>query len=92
MIMLFHKTLLMSHPKTYIMSRKKKTLGVSHMLDYANNQLKRTDSDATRDFKSGVCAMIERILHDTENYNGFMFVNPNDSDHGSLGYFSRKYF
>ena len=92
MIMLFHKTLLMSHPKTYIMPRKKKTLGVSHMLDYANNQLKRTDPDATRDFKSGVCAMIERILHDTENYNGFMFVNSNDSDHGSLGYFSRKYF
>jgi hypothetical protein len=74
------------------MPRKKKTLGVSHMLDYANNQLARTDEYGSMDFKSGVCAMIERILHDTENYNGFMFVNPNDSDHGSLGYFSRKYF
>ena len=74
------------------MAKKKKTLGVSHMLDYANNQLKRTDSDATRDFKSGVCVMIERILHDTGNYNGFMFLDPNNSDHGTLGYFSRKYF
>ena len=74
------------------MAKKKKTLGVSHMLDYANNQLARTDEYGSMDFKSGVCAMIERILHDTENYNGFMFVNPNDSDHGSLGYFSRKYF
>lgn len=74
------------------MSKKKKTLGVSHMLDYANNQLARTDEYGSSDFKSGVCAMIERILHDTGNYNGFMFIDPNNSDHGTLGYFSRKYF
>jgi hypothetical protein len=74
------------------MSKKKKTLGVSHMLDYANNQLARTDEYGSSDFKSGVCAMIERILHDTGNYNGFMFIDPNNSGHGTLGYFSRKYF
>jgi hypothetical protein len=74
------------------MAKKKKTLGVAQLLDYANLQLKRTDSDATKDFKSGVCTMIERVLHDTGNYNGFMFINPDDSDHGTLGYFSRKYF
>jgi hypothetical protein len=74
------------------MAKKKKTLGVAQVLDYANLQLKRTDSDATKDFKSGVCTMIERVLHDTGNYNGFMFINPDDSDHGTLGYFSRKYF
>jgi len=62
------------------------------MLDYANNQLARTDEYGSSDFKSGVCAMIERILHDTGNYNGFMFIDPNNSDHGTLGYFSRKYF
>ena len=74
------------------MAKKKKTLGVFHMLDYANNQLARTDEYGSSDFKSGVCAMIERILHDTGNYNGFMFIDPNNSDHGTLGYFSRKYF
>ena len=74
------------------MVKKKKTLGVFHMLDYANNQLARTDEYGSSDFKSGVCVMIERILHDTGNYNGFMFLDPNNSDHGTLGYFSRKYF
>jgi len=74
------------------MAKKKKTLGVSHMLDYTNNQLARTDEYGSSDFKSGVCVMIERILHDTGNYNGFMFLDPNNSDHGTLGYFSRKYF
>ena len=74
------------------MAKKKKTLGVFHMLDYANNQLARTDEYGSSDFKSGVCVMIERILHDTGNYNGFMFLDPNKSDHGTLGYFSRKYF
>lgn len=74
------------------MAKKKKTLGVSQLLDYANLQLKRTDPEATKDFKSGVCTMIERVLHDTGNYNGFMFINPDDSDSGTLGYFSRKYF
>ena len=74
------------------MAKKKKTLGVFHMLDYANNQLARTDEYGSSDFKSGVCVMIERILHDTGNYNGFMFLDPNNSDHGTLGYFSRKYF
>lgn len=74
------------------MANKKKTVGVSQMLDYANSQLQRQDPDATKEFKSGVCVMIERILHDTGNYNGFMFINPQDSDHGTLGYFSRKYF
>jgi hypothetical protein len=74
------------------MAKKKKTLGVFHMLDYANNQLARTDEYGSSDFKSGVCVMIERILHDTGNYNGFMFLDPDNSDHGTLGYFSRKYF
>jgi hypothetical protein len=74
------------------MAKKKKTLGVSHMLDYANNQLARTDEYGSMDFKSGVCVMIERILHDTGNYNGFMFANSDDCAIGTPGYFSRKYF
>ena len=74
------------------MAKKKKTLGVSHMLDYSNNQLARTDDFASMDFKTGVCTMIERILHDTGNYNGFMFLNGDDCAIGTPGYFSRKYF
>jgi hypothetical protein len=74
------------------MTKKKKTLGVSHMLDYSNTQLARTDDFASMDFKTGVCTMIERILHDTGNYNGFMFINGDDCAIGTPGYFSRKYF
>jgi len=71
---------------------RRKTIDVFEMVEYANYQLSRTDSEATKDFKIGVCAMIESILHRTDNYNGFMFIKIEDSDIDTLGYFSRKYF
>ena len=71
---------------------KKKTIKVQEMLDYANYQLGRTDEYATKEFKVGITAMIEQILHLTGNYRGFMFINNNDSDVDTLGYYSRKYF
>ena len=71
---------------------KKKTIKVQETLDYANYQLGRTDEYATKEFKEGVIVMIEQILHLTDNYNGFMFINNKDSDVNTLGYVSRKYF
>ena len=71
---------------------KKKTIKVQETLDYANYQLGRTDEYATKEFKAGITVMIEQILHLTGNYRGFMFLNNNDSDVNTLGYYSRKYF
>jgi hypothetical protein len=74
-----------------IMGRRK-TIDVLEILEYGNYQLSRTDDDATKEFKIGVIAMIESVLHRTDNYNGFMFISNSDSDVNTLGYYSRKYF
>jgi hypothetical protein len=36
--------------------------------------------------------MIERILMDTGNYDGYMHLDKDDCEFGTNGYFSRKYF
>ena len=74
------------------MSKGRKTINVDFLKDYANKQLERTDEFATKEFKIGVTAMIERTLHTSENYNGFHFLNNNDSEVGTVGYYSRKYY
>ncbi len=70
----------------------RKTVEVKTMLEYANEQLARTDEWADKRFKEGTCAMIEKILHISNNYNGFMFIDSNDMKVNTLGYYSRKYF
>ena len=72
------------------MSRK--TVNVLSLLQWANENLSRDDEFATVDFKCGICSMIEMVLHDSGNYAGFMFQDNNDSDCGTLGYYSRSYF
>ena len=72
------------------MSRK--TIDVLALLEWANRNLKREDEFATVDFKSGICSMIEMVLLETGNYEGFSFQNNDDSATGTLGYYSRSYF
>ena len=74
------------------MSKGKKTVNVEFLKNYANKQLSRTDDWATKDFKIGITAMIDRILLTSENYNGFQFISNDDSKIGTLGYYSRKYY
>ena len=69
----------------------KKTHPVADLLAYANYQLARTDEFATADYKAGICSMIERVLHDTGNYEGFGFLDNSDRETGTLGYYSRFY-
>ena len=71
---------------------KRKTVSVKDMVDYANHQLARTDEIATKEFKIGICTMIESALHIADQYQGFMFINNDDIDINTLGYYSRKYF
>ena len=71
---------------------KRKTISVIEMVDYANHQLSRTDDFATKEFKLGVIVMIEAVLHRSDNYNGFRFLDNSDSEHDTMGYFSRHYY
>ena len=70
----------------------RKTVNVLMLLQWANKNLAREDEFATVDFKSGVCTMIELVLHESGNYEGFGFVDNDDSETGSLGYYSRIYW
>lgn len=72
------------------MSRK--TVNVEEIKQHANQLLESKDEFFTKEFKSGVCTMIERVLHKSNNYNGFMFIDNNDTEVNTLGYFTRKYF
>ena len=73
------------------LSRGRKTFSVEELKEFANKSLARTDSYATGDFKSGVCTVIERVLMDSGNYNGFRFLDEDKLDDVD-GYFSRHYF
>jgi hypothetical protein len=70
----------------------KKTIEVTEMLDWANEMLARTDVYADSKFKAGICTAIESILTKTGNYKGFGFLNNEDSETGTLGYYSRVYY
>ena len=74
------------------MSKSKKTVEVKELLEWVNTQLARTDEYAHAGFKSGICTMIEKVLIDTGNYSGYMHLDKDDCEFGTLGYFSRKYF
>ena len=70
----------------------KKTVSVETMIEYANKQLARTDEFATHDFKMGICIMIEQVLHRSNGYEGFLYINNDDSTAWTVGNVSRKYF
>jgi hypothetical protein len=70
----------------------RKTIEVTEMLDWANEMLARTDVYADSKFKAGISTTIESILMKTGNYKGFGFLNNEDSETGTLGYYSRVYY
>jgi hypothetical protein len=70
----------------------RKTIEVTEMLDWANEHLSRTDVYADSKFKAGISTAIENILMKTGNYKGFGFINNEDSETGTLGYYSRVYY
>ena len=70
----------------------RKTIEVSTMVEWANLQLGRTDDYADVGFKSGISTMVERILMDSGNYNGYSHLDSDNCEFGTIGYFSRKYW
>ena len=71
--------------------KARKTIDVKQIIEWGNKQLARTDDYADMSFKSGVSAMVEKLLHESNNYNGFSFINSNDTSFGTVGYYSRYY-
>ena len=76
------------------MSRAKKTVEVAELKRWANSILSIPEGEVdhiTRDFKDGICVMIEKVLHEANAYKGFMFLDNNDSEHWTYGYLTRQY-
>jgi len=77
---------------------KQKTFNVNSFKDKINAILVQPEKNFkpfinnVADYKSGLCAALEIILHESGNYNGFQFVNNNDSEMLTHGYFARKYY
>jgi hypothetical protein len=68
----------------------KQTLKVEQILKWANTQLGRTDDVATEGFKMGISTMIERILLDTNQYNGYMSLDRDGSQWGRTYYMKKR--
>ena len=73
-------------------SYKRNTVPLKQLVTWANRELARTDSAATKEYKMGICNMIEDALHYCRKYKGFGFIDNDDSKVGTLGYYSRVYF
>jgi hypothetical protein len=72
------------------MASKRSTIDVAKVLKWANTQLRFDDN--TKEFKMGICSLVEQVLHDTGNYNGFGFHSNAHSETGSFGYYTRYYY
>lgn len=77
------------------MATPRKTIQVEQVLDFVNTQL-RCDHWST-DEKKGMYIVLDRILHDTDQYAGFNYVdsyNPEDPDFqiGGNKEVSRQYY
>ena len=62
----------------------RKTFDVSKMVDEANDMLLKSAADMV-EFRKGVSAMIERILHDTGNYKGYRSLYSTEVTDGNPG-------
>ena len=72
--------------------RAKKTIQIEYIKNLINKELTKIEFEPTTEQKDILVSLIEKILHDTNNYKGFMFRNNEDTKFMSNGYFSRKYF
>ena len=70
----------------------RKTTSVLTLIKYVNQNLTRRDEYATVGYKMGLCDVLESVLHSTDNYSGFGFLDNDDSKTGTVGYSSRQYY
>ena len=69
---------------------RRKTIDIDYLRSKANDAL--ANKDNSREYKTAVCDMIQSVLHKTDNYRGFMFIDNEDKEFDSYGYWSRRYF
>jgi hypothetical protein len=72
---------------------KRKTINVDLVKEKVNKLL--SNPNIIMEEKLGVITMIEYVLHETNNYNGFMYLTLNNGEAPKLGtdeWVSRKYF
>ena len=83
------------YDRHYIVNIKgRKHFNVLPALVQLNNHLSRKDRVATQEFKAGFCDVIEFVLLNTDNYDGFNFLNnPRNESRGSghSEYYDRVY-
>lgn len=72
--------------------KKRKTIEIEFIKDKINQALKNTEFPLNTDQKEILCTILEIILHKTDNYKGFYFLDNSNCETLSNGYFSRKYF
>jgi len=73
------------------MARKKKTADVKSLIEWGNKQLARKDEYATKKFKAGIAVMMEKILHESGNYEGFRFLVAGENKIEDESYYDREY-
>ena len=76
------------------MPKKRKTISVEFIKEYANAQLANPNN--TIEEKMGIMTLLEKILHESNSYNGYMYLSldPNNQPPalGTEGWSARKYF
>jgi hypothetical protein len=68
---------------------KRKTVNVDDMKWFANTLLADPKVDSQE--KMGIITMMEHILHSSNSYKGFMFLDITDTSYPSQGWFMREY-
>jgi len=72
------------------MSREKKTFNIEEYKTYVNEMLASDYHNATE--KYVMCGMLEHILHKSNVYKGFKYLNGDGGKWGTIEDASRKYF
>ena len=74
------------------MAKEKKTLTVAKLKERANRLLAApTNERITKDFKAGICSMLEWSLMQANAYKGYRYLDSENSEFDTLGYWEREY-
>lgn len=61
---------------------RRKTIAINTLVDDVNRMLR--DSTCTADVRLGMCAVLENMLHETENYDGYQYLTADEVPRGHL--------
>lgn len=75
----------------------RQTVSVERLVEFGNALLKIDDtcpvrSMASKEYKEGVCDMIEKVLKESGRYDGYMLLGDKTPEWGTKECFMRKYF